>query len=45
MNQTSQVIGLLWSCLFSLTLVDCNRFNKSEINEVRIEWTFKRIQE
>ena len=25
--------------------VDCNRFNKGEINEVRIEWTVKRIQE
>ena len=24
--------------------VDCNRFNKGEINEVRIEWIFKRIQ-
>ena len=24
--------------------VDCNRFNKGEINEVRIEWTLKRIQ-
>ena len=25
--------------------VDCNRFNKGEINEVRIEWILKRIQE
>ena len=25
--------------------VDCNRFNKGEMNEVRIEWTLKRIQE
>ena len=25
--------------------VDCNRFDKGEINEVRIEWTLKRIQE
>ena len=25
--------------------VNCNRFNKGEINEVRIEWTLKRIQE
>ena len=25
--------------------VGFNRFNKGEINEVRIEWTFKRIQD
>ena len=25
--------------------VDCNRLNKGEINEVRIEWTLKRIKE
>ena len=23
--------------------VDCNRFDKGEINEVRVEWTLKRI--
>ena len=25
--------------------VDCNRFNKDEINEERIEWNLERIQE
>ena len=48
MKRTFHVIGLLRSCLFSLTpfaltkwltqiFVDCNRLNKGEINEVRIE--------
>ena len=56
MNQTFQVIGLLWSCLvaiihtpFALTkrltqiFVDSNRFNKGKLNQIRIEWTLKRI--
>ena len=30
---------------FTQIFVDCNRFNKSEIEEVLIEWTLKRIQE
>ena len=55
MNQTFQVIGLLWSCLVQVILtpfalsqwltqifVDCNRFDKGEINELHIEWTLKR---
>ena len=25
--------------------VDCNRFNKGKINEVRIEWTLKSIMQ
>ena len=56
MNRTFQVIGLLPSrllsrILFALTMwltqifVDCNRFNKGEINEVGIEWTLKSMQE
>ena len=43
MNRIFQVIRLLRSCLVSLILT--NRFNNGEINEIRIEWTLKRIQE
>ena len=25
--------------------IDCSRFNKGEINDVRVKWTFKGIQE
>ena len=56
MNQTlrnkvaSVMFGFTYSygfCSKWLTpvFVDCNRFNKSEINEVHSEWTLKRIQE
>ena len=47
MNRTFQVIRLLRSCLVVLTqiFVNCNRFNKGDINEIRIEWTLKRVQE
>ena len=45
------MFGLTYSYTFcsiqmvDSTLADCNRFDKGEINEVRIEWTLKRIQE
>ena len=29
---------------FTHIFVDCNRFNKGEINEVRIEWTLKQCR-
>ena len=29
---------------FTQILVDCNRFNKVDINEVRIEWTLKIVK-
>ena len=35
---------LICSKWLNRIFVDCNRFNKGEINEVRIEWTLKRIQ-
>ena len=52
MSRTFQVIGLLRSCLVLLTpfapskwltqtFVDCNKFDKGEINEVRIDGPLK----
>ena len=47
MNRTFQVTGTPFALTKWLTqiFVDCNRFNKGEMNEEGIEWTLKRIQE